>query len=154
MISKRFLAAIGLAGLFAEKTTAKDHTALEKERDEAVGVVQKAHDAFAALENEIAAERTKFTDDLAALTTQLEAARQEKATLEAAIPGRISAEVARIAAAQGVPPGDVPPANPGGGGGGTEADLTAAIAEMRAEKDPVKKGKLCDKIDALRKKAN
>ncbi len=150
-MSKRFLAALGLASLFTEKTSAVDLTAITKERDEAVGCVQKAHDAFAALEAESSAALEKYKADIGALGTALADAQKEKAELEAAIPGRIAAEVARITAAQGVPPGDVPPVS-GSNTGDNEAALTAALAEMRAERDPVKKGRLCEKVEALRKK--
>lgn len=159
-ISARFLSALGLTSIFSAKSSAPDLAAVIAERDEAVSCVQKAHDAYSALEEENktlisahAEELTKLKAENFALTSQFEAAQKEKAELEKSMPGKIAAEVARIAAAQGIPGSEVPPANAGGNGtGDTAAELDAALAAMRAEKDPVKKGQLCEKVEALRKR--
>ena len=168
-MNKNFLALIGLSALFPPKATDTTNPALAKERDDAVAALDKAAKGFDDLEKQVTAltaerdtakalaetqatEIKALADQLIAAQATAATAEKARADYEASLPALAKAEAARLCAAQGIQLSDLPPGGTGGGTAGNEAELDAAIKTMQAERDPVKKGKLCDIVSALRNK--
>ncbi len=103
----------------------------------------------------LTAENDRQRADLARVGTWLvenghagtrEAATDPAAAFVTAVGTNVAAAVRQI----GVPAATLITQPASAGAAGNEDQLDTLIAEMNAERDPVKKGKICDKVTALR----
>ncbi len=163
-LSARFLSAVGLAG--GQEKPSADNSALAKERDDAVALVAKADTAYNALadakaaadaeaETALAALKANHAAGMKVLSDQVAALTKEIADAKAAAPEKEAAlrteilnkEVAAVAGAQGVPPGDIAPQAKAGDAGESIATLSE---QLKSEQDPKVRGQIATKIKKLR----
>jgi len=156
LIPPPFAAATGLQSEppdAAVTALAEKLASVTAERDQAQAAYTAGKDQCAQLEASIAALKTEaatLNQSLTAAIAERDGLKAEIARTRADLTQEIrNTELATLAASQGVPAGaEIVPAN--GPGKSNDEQIEALIVTMKAERDPVKKGKLCDQIGALR----